>query len=108
MEPEDLQRLSEQIAVEATESGVLLKPRTATGSVVGKHERAVKQGQDCGTVGHCLGVGSNPALQNRPEQFAVEVTEPNMALDDGSHLVRGKLVLGQPAHLVIWGQDARQ
>ena len=84
MEPEDLRRLSEQIAVEATESGVLLKPRTATGSVVGKHERAVKQGQDCGTVGHCLGVGSN------------------------SHLVRGKLVLGQPAHLVIWGQDARQ
>ena len=51
-EPEDLQRLSEQIAVEATESGVLLKPRTATGSVVGKHDHCtVKQGQNCGNVG---------------------------------------------------------
>ena len=53
MEPEDLQRLSEQIAVEATEAGVLLKPRTATGGIIGKHNHTVKQGagsQNCGMV----------------------------------------------------------
>ena len=56
MEPEDLQRLSEQIAVEATESGVLLKPRTATGSIIGKHDHAMEQGQGRRTLGQCSAV----------------------------------------------------
>ena len=81
MEPEDLQRLSEQIAVEATESGVLLKPRTATGSVIGKHYCAVKRGHGCRTQGQCLGVGFKPVLQCLSEQVAVEVTEPGVAHD---------------------------
>ena len=76
MEPEDLQRLSEQIAVEATESGVLLKPRTATGSIIGKHDHAMEQGQGRRTLGQCSGVGFKPALQCLPEQVAVEAREP--------------------------------